>query len=429
MKILLSAYACEPGRGSEGEIGWRLVLNLASRHELWVITRANLRPVHDAAFRETPRPPSLHFVYFDLPWILRFYKRGNRFFLIYYYLWQFGVAVRAWKLRGQNFDLLHHLIGGMDWMPSGLALCKGPLLWGPVGSENTHPRMRRHLPLCSRIIDSARVTVRSIMRTFDPFVRLTGMRASVVLSHTPETMPARFAPKLRPFTQTGIQNSPELARQKGRLDRSGPLKLVFAGELKDWKGARLALQAALQFFERDAEATLLVIGDGPLRAELEKTARSHPQSGRVTFAGRLPMPALLDALYAADVFLYPSFHHGLATVVLQAMLTGLPLVCIEGDAIARTIGGAAGIAVPLTADRDPVKDIAAALEELAQDEPRRLKLAAAARATALKDYDYDRLAERLHEVYLEVAATRATPDCSGSGRIPSSDPPQGRSPE
>lgn len=60
MKVLISAYACETGRGGEGEIGWRMVRRLAADHDVWVITRANLRAVHEAAFRQEPKPDRLH---------------------------------------------------------------------------------------------------------------------------------------------------------------------------------------------------------------------------------------------------------------------------------------------------------------------------------------------------------------------------------
>lgn len=407
MKVLISAYACEPGRGSEGEIGWRIVLGLAAEHEVWVITRANLRPVHERAFASEGRPGNLHFVYFDLPWILRSYKRGKRFFLLYYYLWQLGVAVQAWKLRGQRFDLMHHLIGGMDWMPSGLALCPGPFLWGPVGSENTPPVIRRELGLQSHIADTMRLTIRWCMRTLDPLVRLTGARARIVLSHTPETMPARYAPKLRAFTQTGIHASVGLALPKASLERGPTLHIVFAGELKEWKGARFAVQAALRLFESRPDIDMRVIGDGPLRDELHLLASAHPQGRRVAFLGKLSMPELLQALQDADVFVYPSYHHGLATVVLQAMLTGLPVVCIEGDATGRAVGSTAGITVALRDGCHPEGEIAEALGQLASDEPRRLRLAAAAREIALRDYDYAQLVSRLTQVYREFRSGQA----------------------
>jgi len=409
MKILISAYSCETGRGSEGEIGWRTVNALAERHEVRVITRANLRPVHEASFAETPKPAGLTFDYFDLPWIFRFYKKGKRFFLIYYYLWQIGVGLRARRmLREDPVDVLHHLIGGMDWMPAGLALCPGPFVWGPVGSENTHPVILRHLSLKSRLKDKVRVAVRGVLRSVEPFTRFTGARADVVLSHTPETMPRRYADKLRPATQTGIADLPSLARPKTDMARGPRLRLVYAGELKNWKGARMALDAALAFFETGAEADLVVMGDGPLRAEMEAAAQVHPNGSQVIFLGRVPMDRVLDELHAGDIFLYPTFHHGLATIVLQAMLTGLPIVCIEGDATGRAVGQETGITVPLSEAEAPARGLARAIAELARDEERRQALAQASRLIALDRYSYNALSRQIEGAYHRALSANAS---------------------
>lgn len=407
MKILVSAYACETGRGSEGEIAWRIVHELARNHEVRVITRANLREVHAASFALSAQPENLKFMYFDLPWIFRFYKKGKRFFLIYYYLWQIGSGFFARRIMQRDpADVLHHLTGGMDWMPSGLALCPGPFVWGPVGSENTHPLILRKQPKKSKLKEMARVTVRWCLRTLDPFTRLTGARADIVLSHTPETLPRRYAHKMHSFTQTGIADQGSLARPKEHLARAKRLRLVYAGELKDWKGAKMALEAALAFFETGALADLAVVGDGPLRAEMEAATRAHPNGIQVHFLGRVPMEQLVDVLHAGDVFLYPSFHHGLATVVLQAMLTGLPVLCVEGDATGRAVGQEAGITVSLSHDEPPEKLLALAIAEVSTDEPRRLRLAREARRIALKDYSYDRLTRRLESAYLEVLKSK-----------------------
>jgi glycosyltransferase involved in cell wall biosynthesis len=408
MKILVSAYACETGRGGEGEIGWRMARYLAAGHDVWVITRANLRAAHEAAFRKEGRPERLHFVYFDLPWIFRFYKRGKRFFLLYYYMWQLGAGFHARRLmRTQAFDLCHHLTGGMDWMPAGLALCRGPLLWGPVGSEDTHPAIRRRLSVSSRLKDRLRIAARGAMRHVDPFVRLSGNRASAVLSHTPETMPARLAGKVQPFTQTGIENIPELARPKANIARTGALRILFAGELKDWKGARLALEAALRYFERDRSAMLTIAGDGPLREEIEAVVAGHPQGHRIVITGRVPMERIVTLMEESDVFLYPSFHHGLATVVLQAMLTGLPVVCLEGDATGRVVRQEAGVTVPLAADSDPVADLAAAIADLAADEDHRQALARRGQRMAREQYTYASLAGEIERAYRQIRSVRA----------------------
>src|SRR5687768_6426183 len=75
MKILVSAYACDPTRGSEPGAGWNWVRQAARFHDVWVITRAkNRRPIEDA-LREDPLP-SVRWIYFDLPRWARFWKRG-----------------------------------------------------------------------------------------------------------------------------------------------------------------------------------------------------------------------------------------------------------------------------------------------------------------------------------------------------------------
>ncbi|RKE79227.1 glycosyltransferase family 4 protein [Rhizobium sp. AG855] len=405
MKVLISAYACETGRGSEGEIAWRLVLELAKRHEISVITRANLRPIHEEAFRRYGRPPNLEFIYFDLPWIFRFYKKGRRFFLLYYYLWQVGSGLLARRLqRATAYDLCHHLTGGMDWMPAGLALAQGPFLWGPVGSEDTHPVLRRRLSATSRLKDRLRVIARYAMRYLDPLVLISGRRADRILSHTPETMPRHLAGKMLPFTQTGIEETPSMVQPKADLSRGGELRLLFAGEFKDWKGALLALQAALRFFENDPSARLTMVGDGPLRSEIARMVAAHPQGDRVVITGRLDMAGLVQALNRSDVFLYPSFHHGLSTVVLQAMLTGLPVVCLEGDATGRTVKQEAGITVALRHDRDPVADLAAAIRRLALDETYRQSLARSAQTIARKRHAYAALASFMDQIYQDTGS-------------------------
>jgi len=135
---------------------------------------------------------------------------------------------------------------------------------------------------------------------------------------------------------------------------------------------------------------------------MEVVTRAHQNGNQVSFLGKVPMLQLIEELHEADVFLYPSFHHGLAVVVLQAMLTGLPIICIEGDAIGRTVGQEAGITVPLTDVKTPSASLSEAISKLAQDEPYRQVLAAEAQSIALEFYSYKALARQLEDVYEDV---------------------------
>ena len=74
LKIFISAYACEPGKGSEPGIGWNVVNELAKYNEVHVLTRSNNRESIESALAEkTEATPVFH--YYDLPKCLTFWKR------------------------------------------------------------------------------------------------------------------------------------------------------------------------------------------------------------------------------------------------------------------------------------------------------------------------------------------------------------------
>jgi hypothetical protein len=132
VRVLLIAYACEPERGSEPGVGWNLAIELANRHELWVLTRANNREVIEAASRDGL--PEIHWVYHDLPSWARWWKRGHRGVQLYYYLWQRSARrlVREIAVR-EGVELVHHVTFVKYWAPSAGPVAGKPFVWGPVG--------------------------------------------------------------------------------------------------------------------------------------------------------------------------------------------------------------------------------------------------------------------------------------------------------
>ena len=77
-KIFVSAYACEPGLGSEIGVGWHWVLEMSKHFELWVLTRESNRGTIEPWIAAHPEFAGIHFLYFDLPKWSRFWKKGLR---------------------------------------------------------------------------------------------------------------------------------------------------------------------------------------------------------------------------------------------------------------------------------------------------------------------------------------------------------------
>ena len=77
-RILLSAYTCAPGEGSEPEVGWNVAVGLARHHDVWVLVRSMHRPRIEAALAAAP-VPGLRFVYYEVPmWPARLDYRDDK---------------------------------------------------------------------------------------------------------------------------------------------------------------------------------------------------------------------------------------------------------------------------------------------------------------------------------------------------------------
>ena len=135
MKILLSALACDPGKGSELEVGFRALLAAASRHEVWVLTNSATIPIVRRAIQEYPWADRVHFegIYFDVDDEL-YPQLSTPGFHRYYDRWQRAAAVRAVELDERiNFDVVHHVTLAASWTRAGATAVDKPLVWGPVG--------------------------------------------------------------------------------------------------------------------------------------------------------------------------------------------------------------------------------------------------------------------------------------------------------
>lgn len=118
------------------------------------------------------------------------------------------------------------------------------------------------------------------------------------------------------------------AAAKSRLGIAGPL-LVTTGALIERKGQRIALDA----LTRLPGASLILIGEGPDRAELARRIAALGLGERVRLLGNLPHEEVPQLLAAADVAVQPSASEGLANVWVEAMACGTPVVtCDVGGA-------------------------------------------------------------------------------------------------
>jgi len=392
LKILLSAYACEPNRGSEPGVGWNWARHLAREHEAWIITRSNNRnPIEAALARESL--PNAHFVYYDLPRWARFWKRGSFGLRTYYYLWQTGAFFAARRIACDvKFDYVHHITFVKYWMPSFVSLLGPPFLWGPVGGgESAPPAFRSNFSLRGKIYDLARRAARALGSS-DPFVSLMARRAAVGLATTEQTaacMRALGCRTVRVFSESGLSSEDldVLAAIPPRHER--PFRVVSIGNLLHLKAYDLALQAFAGFLHRGGRGEYWLLGDGPERNRLEGLAKGLGISGQVKFWGRVPRAEVLSRLADCDVVVHPSLHDSGGWTCLEAMAAARPVVCLDLGGPGTQVTNETGIKIPAESPEQVVSAMARAFETLAANAALRLRMGEAGRAHVRHHYRWE----------------------------------------
>jgi glycosyltransferase involved in cell wall biosynthesis len=378
LKVLLSAYACEPGKGSEPGMGWHWAVEIARLgHEVHILTRANNVPACERGLASlSGLRLSVHG--YDLPRWARWWKEGQRGVRLYYVLWQWGALRRAQALnRAQRFDLVHHITFAVWRHPSFMGRLGIPFVFGPVGGGEDTPRaLRQSLPLRAKIVEVLRAAANRLA-ALDPLLLSTLRRASLVLYKTTDTLahiPRRFHAKCICIQDVatdkdGVAQSPAFS--------SGP-NVLFSGRLLYWKGVHLALRALAQVRTQLPDARLTIVGDGRDRPWLQNLARELGLESAVDWRGLLAHPEVLRIYATHTAFVFPSLHDSGGTVVMESLAQGLPVVCLDLGGPGAILPAQCGVKIPAhgRTEEQVVADLAAAMIRLATDAELHATLAA-----------------------------------------------------
>lgn len=368
MRVLISAYACEPDKGSEPEVGLRCVDIAAREHDVWVMTRENnvaaLRRFVDAH----PQRRRIRVVGVEIEGKALDYKKrvGLLSLHVYHELWQRRLAEEAVALDAAiDFDVVHHATFATYWSRAGVAAVDKPLVWGPVGGGVVPPwRLVPTMGVRGALGDLTRLASRPVM------ARLTGAagtarRAAVIIAQNHETAAVLDHPAKTRVIPNGLvaATSDPAASTSPALEDS---PIVSAGRLIGWKGTALAIEAMAHL---EGE-TLEILGDGPDRSRLERLTAELGLGERVVFRGKVTRHEALRAIGTARAFLHPALHDDSPLTVVEALSLGTPVVSLD-------IGGPPVLsshwpsvpsrAVTPTTRRDTARRLADALSEVAGD--------------------------------------------------------------
>lgn len=194
---------------------------------------------------------------------------------------------------------------------------------------------------------------------------------------------------LRLFSPAGDK---DFVRQRLGLPQ-GPL-LLGIGRFSREKGFDRLVRAMPEVLARVPAATLLLAGEGPERAALERLAAAAAPSDRIRFLGRVEDVATL--LRAVNVVCVPSRSEGLGLAAIESMAAGVPVVATAVGGLTEVVedGVTGHLAAP--------DDMAARIADLLVNEEQARAMGAAARARAEALFSLERMAAETAEVWREV---------------------------
>ena len=190
-------------------------------------------------------------------------------------------------------------------------------------------------------LDHALATFGGFRPATDRAARLADRRLARTIGEV--IVPSRFAAQPYPSgTARVVPWGVDLDRFHPRLREPSPqrdrIHLIMVGRLSREKRPELALQTLRELLAQGVDCHLDVLGDGPQRVTLQRSARGLP----VRFLGQLPRTQVAHHLAAADVALAPCPAETFGLAALEALASGTPIVVPTSGALPELLGLPAG---------------------------------------------------------------------------------------
>lgn len=370
MNLLLSAYACDPTRGSEEGTGFHWLWQAATLgHEVWCLTTPRGRTRLQERLAERAADPAagrIHLVFVTVPPAVEFLYRWQLGVYLHYVAWQYRAWRAARRLDAEvNFGAVHHVTYNSLQMASWLWRLKKPLLLGPLGGGMTAPAvLRRYLPNWFKT-ETVRTAISRLLIAFDPNVRQSLRHASLVLAANGDTatLARRLgAPRVELAMSAALPDSYFPAAYAPRPPLAGrELRILWLARLFPRKGLQLVLDALGQVDPR-VKFHLDVMGDGPVGPLVPGWIAAAGLQDRVTWHGSVPYEATRNAYLGHDLFMLCSLRDTYANQYLEAMALGLPILTLNHHGAADFIPAAAGLKVPVRSANETTGALARAVE-------------------------------------------------------------------
>jgi len=380
MHVLIKAHEISPIRGSECSNGWNIVDGLSNHVKLTVVhaetnqygtinykkeinTIRNKNNINYIAIKQ----PFLTVLLSKLNLFLSGNNQGSGISFLYFigvFFWERKVYRLLKQMDLSQIDIIHNLNHVSFREPSFLWKLNKPFVWGPTSGIGNIPfSFAKSFPFKFRFINFLRSSSNYLQSNFSSRIINASKHASKIfyVSKEDEMYLKRFNNNLQYLPDVTIQD----LNQHDKLFNVclNKVKLIWVGRIDQIKSLDILLEVfkTNQYLKKYYD--IVIIGDGILKNKLTDYAIEN-NIDNVIWLGKVSRDIVKSEMFKSDIFIHTSIKEASATVIMEALSSGLPVICHDAFGMSKVIDDNIGFKIPYSSKPESVKFLTEILIEI-----------------------------------------------------------------
>jgi glycosyltransferase involved in cell wall biosynthesis len=395
MKIIYSAYFCNPYWPSESMSAFKWLTILLERYDVIVFTSEGSSEGIYKYYQQSI-PKNLKVQTFKDDNLL---KRKIRVQLHFGYF-TFNRNVKKYIEKNTNefsdVRLILHKNPTSFRYYTYLYKLKKPLVIGPVTGGLQVPNQVKEYFKSESIINKLRVLDQWVLKL--PMYKKQYQHTDkvlVTLDYVRDIIPKELSPKIMTFFETGITVDNDFLK-RNKKTKIEPIRILWAGIMARYKGLELLVRAVHKI--RNENLIVDVVGAGGEWDHIQNLVKELGLTNQIIMHGKMPFERMAKFYEEADIFCFPTLTEACGNVLLEAMKYGLPIITINNGGPKYMCPDSGTFKVPITSVEDIIDNISGKLTLLIKSAELREKMGRANYEHCKATYTWDDLSKNIFKL-------------------------------
>ena len=413
INVLIKAHEVSPLRGSECSNGWNFIISLSKFVKITVI-HAETNQFGTINYKnEISSVKSLknvNFISVKQPRITKLLSKLNYFLtksyqgigipFIYFfgvYFWELKVYRKVKAMDINSFDLIHNLNHISFREPSFLWKINKPFFWGPTSGIGIIPKsFSKHFDFKFKIYNTLRNLANILQTKFSARILNASSIASKIfyVSNEDKLFFSNYNNNLEYVPDVGVENIKINYKNK---KVGGKIKLVWVGRIDKIKCLDIIINCFYLNPILQKNIELSIIGDGILYKHFVNYSIDRKIKNLKWF-GKIDRKDVLEEMSKSDILVHTSIKEASATVIIEALTIGLPVICHDAFGMSNIINDKVGFKISYESKSKSIEEISTILKKIIKDKKLIINMSKNI-PSHLAQFKYEKLAEKIYKSY------------------------------